>query len=443
MDYDLYIKNGKIVSHTEIIKNDIAIKDGKIVFIGLGGEKRSKKVIDAMGMHLLPGLIDGQVHFREPGSIHKEDLETGSRGAVLGGVTTFFEMPNTDPPTLDLSSLQNKIDLGYQKSYANFAFFLGASRNNLDSIRSIAPMEGLAGIKIFLGSSTGPLLLTDEKVIQDIFNYAPGIIAIHSENEKRLRDNIHLKNRGTSVHQHPLWRDVESAFSSTRQVIEWAKKAQRKVHILHISSREEIEFLQDQKEYCTIEVTPQHLTLHAETCYDRLGTYAQMNPPIRGEVHREALWRALEGRTIDVIGSDHAPHTREEKDRGYPHSPSGLPGVQTTLHLMLEHVFNKRLSLTDLVRLLCFHPAKLYDLDQKGVIAVGRDADLVLIDLAKVHRLEDRLIASRCAYTPFAGMTIHGEIVKTILGGKVIVEDGKIVVDHPTGRPVKVRGPSL
>ncbi len=438
--FDLYIKDGNIVSSTETVKKDIGIKDGKIIFLGFGEESLSKEIIDAKNLHILPGLIDGQVHFREPGPTHKEDLETGSKAAILGGVTTFLEMPNTNPPTTTIEALKEKISLGLEKSYANFAFFFGASRDNLEEISRLRPMPGLAGVKIFLGSSTGPLLLTEEDIILKVFQMAPGIIAVHSENEELLQKNIEIHKKATSVHQHPVWRNVETALTSTQKVISWAKKTQRKIHILHVSTKEEMNFLKDNKNYCTIEVTPQHLTLSSETCYDQMGTYAQMNPPIRSQDHQDGLWKALKEGIVDVIGSDHAPHTKEEKERGYPLSPSGIPGVQTTLSLMLEHVYQKKLELHDVVKLLCKNPSKLYSLENKGEIALGKDADLVLVNLNERTILKNEDMASKCGYTPFNGMTIHGTLKATILDGKKVVENNKIIVQHPIGKPVLVQG---
>ena len=359
--FDLIVRNGTCVLDTGLKKLDVAIKDEKIVLIQEHITQEATKVIDASGKHIFPGIIDTQVHFREPGLTHKEDLSSGSSAAVLGGVTTFLEMPNTNPATTNDKAITEKVELAKKKSHANFGFFMGATSENLEELKKVNDIEGCCGIKIFLGSSTGNLLLFEKEPIQEIFKNTKGIIALHSENEEMLVKNKSIRDNAKTVHAHAEWRNVETALSSTIRIIQIAKECKRKVHVLHITSKEEIEFLSKNKETCTMELTPQHLTLSSPDCYDKLGTYAQMNPPIRSAEHTEGLWSGLKSGFVDVIGSDHAPHTREEKDKGYPNSPSGMPGVQTIFPVLLHHLSNDKLSILEVAKYLCFNPAKLYD----------------------------------------------------------------------------------
>ena len=424
---DIVIQNPHCVLPEGIKVVDVGVSRGKIVALGDLKKETPSKVIDGTGLHLIPGVIDSQVHFREPGATHKEDLQTGSQGALLGGVTTFLEMPNTTPPTTNAQRIAEKVVLAQSKCQTHFGFFMGATAHNLEELKRAHTLPHCCGIKIFLGSSTGDLLLHDEKVLEEIFRQTRGVIAIHSEEETLLKQNLSIHNQATSVHDHLKWRSVEVALTSTKKIISLARATERKIHILHISTQEEMEFLAEQKDICTVEVTPQHLTLKAPQCYDEWGTYAQMNPPIREERHRKALWKGIEQGTVDVIGSDHAPHTRKEKEVGYPGSPSGLPGVQTTLPLMLNHRAKGRITLEKIVELLCEKPSKLYSLSTKGAIEVGFDADLVLLDLTKKVTLTHSMMATRSGYTPFHGKTVQGFPTHTIVSGKVIVEDQKII----------------
>ena len=424
---DLIIHNAHCVLPEGILPLDVGVHEGKIAALGKLDPKTAKESLDAKGNYLIPGVIDSQVHFREPGLTHKEDLKSGSRAALLGGVSTFLEMPNTSPPTVDAASIEEKVKLAQSKCLTHFGFFMGATDYNLRELQKVSQSPFCCGIKIFLGSSTGDLLLHDEKILLDIFQQTDSVIAIHSENETLLQKNIHLHSKATRPHAHTQWRSVEVALTSTKRIVALAKKAQRKIHILHISTQEEMEFLSENKDHCTVEVTPQHLTLTAPDCYDRLGTYAQMNPPIREKRHRQALWKGVHNGTVDVIGSDHAPHTRSEKDQGYPKSPSGMPGVQTMLPLMLQHLSEGRLSLEKIVELLCSAPAKLYSLSQKGRISQGLDADLVLLDLEQEVTLTHDMMASRCGWTPFHGKKVKGFPTHTIVAGKISMENQKIL----------------
>ncbi|MCB9060824.1 MAG: dihydroorotase [Halobacteriovoraceae bacterium] len=437
MELDIIINNGTCVLPDGETKCSVGIKKGKIIFITEDElPHTAKKIIDATGLHVLPGVIDSQVHFREPGATHKEDLETGSKSAVLGGVTTFLEMPNTKPPTTTEGEIAYKVEKAIGRSYSNFGFFIGATENNLNELKKASNYIGCCGIKIFLGSSTGSLLLYDDQKLLEIFENTSLPIAVHSENEQRLQERIDILKNSSNVADHPVWRDVETALSSTKKIIELAKKSGRKIHILHISSADEIKFLKENKDFCTVEVTPQHLTLTAPDCYEQLGTFAQMNPPIRTSEHRDALWEGLKEGTVDVLGSDHAPHTIQEKQMGYPMSPSGMPGVQTILPLMLNFVNEGKISLKKVVELLSENPASLYSLQGKGIIHEGYDADITIVDMNKEVVLSDELMASKSGWTPFKGKKVKGYPTHTIVGGQVAMENG-VIVSSPHGRPIK------
>jgi dihydroorotase len=427
MAFDLLLKNGNCFLPSGLTKKDIAVKNGKIIKIEDSLDDDSAKTIDLNGKLVLPGVIDSQVHFREPGLIHKEDLGTGGRAAVKGGVCTFFEMPNTHPATTTVDAVKEKLDLAAEKSPANFGFFIGASGKNLEELKKAHDLPGCCGIKIFLGSSTGDLLLYESEKLKEIFKNTTLTIACHSENEEMLKERISVRDEAKSVHAHREWRSVDVCLSSTKRLIELAKECNRKVHVLHVTTKEEMEFLALNKEHCTVEVTPQHLTLFAPDAYDKLGTYAQMNPPIREKNHRDALWEGVLNGVVDVIGSDHAPHTREEKDRPYPASPSGMPGVQTILPLMLNYVNEGKISLERVVELLCVNPAKLYQLSSKGSIELEKDADFSVVDMEGEFVIEDNDQETRSGWTPFHGMKIKGKPMMTIVGGNIAMENNTVL----------------
>ncbi len=432
MQFDLLLKNGEVYVDGKLQKKDVLVKDGKIVKVEDSISESALKEIDLSGQQVLPGLIDSQVHFRDPGLTHKEDLETGSMAAALGGVCTFFEMPNTTPPTTDEEAIKVKVDKAKRVSYVNFGFFMGATQNNLEGLKKASDLEGCCGIKIFLGSSTGSLLLYEREALINVFKNTKGMISCHSENEDMLRENVAIRDKATSAHDHPVWRSVDTAYTSTKRLLELAREAGRKVHVLHITTKDEMDLLRENKDICTVEVLPQHLTLCAPECYDKLGTYAQMNPPIRTKDHQDGLWAGLLDGTVDVMGSDHAPHTREEKDKGYPNSPSGMPGVQTIVPLMLNHVHNGKLSLTRLMELMAERPAELWGLN-KGKIEVGKDADFTVVNLSEEFTIRNEDQASKCGWTPFDGVKLTGKPTHTIVGGVVVMKDGAIVAR--AGRP--------
>lgn len=426
MQFDLLIKNGKCVIGDEIKDLDVGIKDGKIVKIAENISENSQTIIDAKGKHVLPGIIDSQVHFREPGLTHKEDLASGSLSAALGGVTTFLEMPNTNPATTSVARVVEKIEIAKEKCITNFGFFIGATGDNTEELIKAQELENCCGVKIFLGSSTGDLLLYQEDKLRDIFQKVKAPIALHSESEERLRERISIRDNAQDVHAHYEWRDELSAYNSTKRLLEIARECNKKVHVLHITTKSEMELLKENKDICTVEVTPQHLTLSAPEIYDEIGTLAQMNPPIRTKEHTDALWVGLLDGTVDMIGSDHAPHTLEEKQKGYPQSPSGMPGVQTILPIMLNHVNAGKLSLNQLVKFLSTNPAKLYSLN-KGELVEGKDGDITIVDLNKTLTITNEMMATKSGWTPFHNKKITGFPSHTIVAGKIVMQNGEIL----------------
>ena len=414
---------------------DLAIRDGRIAAIGdLSGAKAAER-LDCKGLHILPGVIDTQVHFREPGLTHKEDLETGSRAAVLGGVTTVFEMPNTDPPTVNATALADKVRAARGRMHCDFAFFVGGTHGNVSELAELERLPGSAGIKVFIGSSTGRLLVADDDGIRAILRATRRRVVFHSEDEPRLEERKKLRREGDPG-SHPEWRDEIVAVRGTTRLLKLAHENGRRVHVLHVTTAEEMDLLVRHREVATVEVTPQHLTLVAPECYERLGTRAQMNPPIRSARHREALWRALASGLVDVIGSDHAPHTLEEKAKPYPASPSGMPGVQTIVPVMLDHVNAGRLTLQRLVDLTSAGPARIYGIGGKGRIAAGNDADLTVVDLKRKQTIRNSWIASRCGWTPYDGMQVTGWPVGTFVRGQKVMWQGELIA-RGQGAPVR------
>ena len=415
---------------------NIGVKDGQIHEIGSLYKVQAKKEFSAKGLYVLPGLIDTQVHFREPGLEYKEDISHGSLSAIKGGITAFFDMPNTLPPTIDIPHWKEKIKRAEQKSWCDFAFYLGAVPENKDVLHKIDGQQACPGVKIFLGHSTGNLVLEDEASLQSVFSQRQRMTAIHSEAESRLQDRKHLAYaQPLSVENHPLWRDPETCLISTKRVVKLARTYQIPIHILHVSTKQEMEFLASHKDLVSIEVTPQHLSLQDPDCYKEYGSFVQMNPPIRDKTHREALWKAVESGVVDMIGSDHAPHTREEKQKPYPESPSGMPGVQTLLPLMLTHVNQGRLSLKRLVQLLAHNPARRFKIKNQGQIQKGSVANFTLVDLKAKRKIESGWLASKCAWSPFEGWEVQGWPMFVFLHGQTVVAEDE-VLGSPMGRKI-------
>src|SRR5210317_983798 len=425
---DLIIKNGQCYIEGESKDVDIAIKDKKIHQIGQITEE-AKEVIDAKGQTVLPGCIDTQTHFREPGSTDTEDLHSGSRAAIAGGITSVFEMPNTNPPTSNIKEFQRKLDIAKNRMYCNYAFYFGATADNANDLASLESLEGCCGIKLFAGSSTGNLLVAEESDIEKVFKNASKVVAVHSEDEEILNRNKKLIKEG-DVHTHPIWRSDECAISSTRRIVRIAERYKKKAHILHVTTKQEIDFLSQHKGNITFEITPQHLTIYAPDCYNKLGTYAQMNPPLRDKSHYDRLWYGVKNNLNDTIGSDHAPHLKVNKEKTYPNSPSGMPGVQTLMPVMLNHVNDGKLTLSQLVKLVCENPVKIFDIQNKGFIKEEYDADFTIIDMHKTIEIKNENIESKCGWTPFDGYKFNGTPIATIIAGNIKMLNGKILGDE-------------
>src|SRR5215470_1889661 len=334
--YDLILKGGTVVNHDGEGARDLGISGGRIAALGDLSQTAVAETIDCRGLHISPGVIDTQVHFREPGLTQKEDLETGSRGAVMGGVTAVFEMPNTQPTTTSAEALADKVTRAHHRMHCDFAFFMGGTRENTPELPELERLPGCAGVKVFMGSSTGSLLVEDDEGVRNILKVIRRRASFHSEDEYRLNERKHLRVAG-DPRSHPLWRDDIAALTCTQRLVRLAHETGKRVHVLHISTAQEMEFLRGHKDVASVEVTPHHLTLVAPDCYEQLGARAQMNPPVRDRWHRETIWSGLEEGVVDVLGSDHAPHTREEKSAVYPSTPSGMTGVQTLVPVMLDH----------------------------------------------------------------------------------------------------------
>ena len=433
-NYSLIIKNGSCYINGNLEKTDIALIGNKIKKIGKI-DVNSSKVFDATDKLILPGIIDTQVHFREPGSTDREDLESGSRAAVLGGITSVFEMPNTNPPTSSLIEFEKKLNLAKNRMHCNYAFYFGATPENADQLSKLKDLKGCCGVKLFAGSSTGKLLVAKEEDIEKVISSSDRVVSIHSEDEEILNLRKKFIKEG-DVHSHPEWRNNECAMSSTRRVVKIAERYNKQIHVLHVTTKEEVDFLAMHKKNVTFEITPQHLTLYAPDCYDKLGTYAQMNPPIRKKEHYDRLWTAVKNSIVDVLGSDHAPHSKEDKTKKYPASPSGMPGVQTILPIMLNHINNNKLSLKQLIELMCENPCKIFSIQNKGYIKEGFDADLTVVDMNKKQIIKNELMATKCGWTPFHDMSIKGFPIATIINGEIVMSNGKIVIEG-FGQPLK------
>ena len=430
----LIIKNGSCYINGKLTNTDIGLLGNKIKIIGkIKGD--GLNVYDATNKLVLPGIIDTQVHFREPGSTDAEDLESGSRAAVLGGVTSLFEMPNTNPPTANLIEFEKKLKAAKNRMHSNYAFYFGATPDNTDQLKQLKNVEGCCGVKLFAGSSTGNLLVDKESDIEKVISSSDRIVSIHSEDEDIIKLRKKFIKQG-NVHSHPEWRNVECAMSSTRRVVKIAERYNKKIHVLHVTTKEEVDFLAMHKKNVTFETTPQHLTLFAPDCYDKLGTYAQMNPPLRSKEHYDRLWVAIKNNIVDVLGSDHAPHLKSNKDKEYPNTPSGMPGVQTIFPIMIDHVNNGKLTLTQLINLMCENPCRIFGIKNKGFIKEGYDADLTIVDMSKKVTIKNEMMASKCGWTPFHNHKITGFPVGTIVNGNLVMQDGKILIKSK-GKPLE------
>jgi len=432
MSFDIIFKNANITNDTSSFTSDIGIKSGKISEIGDLGNS-SDNIIELDHLNLIPGVIDTQVHFREPGAEHKEDLSSGTKAAILGGVTGVFEMPNTDPSTTNVSALKDKFTRAKDRSYCDYAFYVGGTEDNSEILPELEKIEGCCGVKVFMGLSTGSLLVSDDKDLEKILSKINNRASFHSEDQYLLEERKKYQVKG-DTNSHEIWRNDEQCFIATQRLLKLARKNKKNVHVLHVSTAQEIDLLSKNKDIASVEITPQHLTLLAPNCYQELGNYAQMNPPIRGINHQKKLWEAINNGVADIIGSDHAPHSREEKDQEYPNSPSGMPGVQTLVPIMLNHINEGKLTLNRFVELTSSNPAKLFGIKNKGSIEVGNDADFTIIDMQKEQTIEDSWINSKCGWTPYNGMKVKGWPIMTIIRGEIVMREGEVT--EPIGKPM-------
>ena len=432
--FDLLLRRGTVVNHDGIGRRDIGVRGGRIVALGSFAATDAGTAVDCTGLHILPGIIDTQVHFREPGAIHKEDLESGSLAAVMGGVTAVFEMPNTNPLTVTAEALADKVARATARMHCDFAFFVGGTHANAVDVGELERLPGTAGVKIFMGSSTGDLLVGDDAGLRSILENVRRRVSVHAEDEPRLRERLAERVHGDPS-SHPVWRDVAAALRATTRLLRIARDTGARVHVLHVSTAEEMELLRGEKDLASVEVTPQHLTLDA-THYHTIGTRLQMNPPVREARHRDRLWQAVADGTADILGSDHAPHTLAEKAKPYPESPSGMPGVQTLVPVMLHHVAAGRLTLERFVDMTSHGPSRLFQISGKGRIAAGYDADFTVVDLKRRVVITDTMMKSRSGWTPYDGMTVTGWPVGTVIRGRRVMWEGELTTPS-NGAPVR------
>ncbi len=426
------IRHAQVVLPDATAKVDVLIEDDRIADIDPASQLRVDNVVDAQGLHLLPGVIDDQVHFRDPGLTHKEDLRSGSQACAAGGVTTFLEMPNTIPATTTVDALRAKLDLASRKSVVNYGFYIGATLGNLDQLQQA---QRTPGIKVFIGSSTGNLLVDDPEVLERIFAETRLPLTAHCEDEATIRRNIERFSPLTDVRQHSQVRDAEAAWRATERATRLAKKYRHRFHVLHVSTAREIQLIREHENVITAEACPHHLLLNVDD-YERLGTLVQMNPSLKSADDNAALWKALLEGAIQVVATDHAPHTLEEKKRPYPQSPSGLPAVENSLPLMLDQVHRGRCTLRQVVHWMCEAPARVWDIVNKGRIARDYDADLVLVDLHKQAEVRNERQWTKSGWSPWHGTTLTGWPVATWVAGELVYRQGKLLARH-AGREVR------
>ncbi len=431
--FDLLLKNADIYVQGKIEKGCLGISNGKISAIH-PSNLHAKEERDLRGLTVLPGVIDSQVHFRQPGLTHKETFEAGSRAALKGGVTAVFDMPNTLPPIISKEAYEMKKK--QITSWVDFALFMGCLPINIEQLGDLEKLPGCCGVKVFLGKSTGGLCVHQKKDLEKILQVTQRRMAFHCEDEELLNERQKLIPPNATSHFHPEWRNEQTAFIATKRIVELAKSFKRKIHVLHITTAQEMDYLQKNKgSLVTVEILPQHLVFAFPEDYDRLGSLIQMNPPIRSKQHQERLWKAVNDGTVDVIGSDHAPHLLSEKQKPYPQSPSGMPGVQTLLPLLLNMHSKDKLSLHRLVEFLCINPAKIYNLQGMGHIGPGQLANLTIVDLKKQKTITNDWIESICKWTPYDGMKVCGWPISSVIGGKIALWEEEII-GTPCGQPL-------
>ena len=427
----ILIKNANVINEGIIEQKDVLIEDRKIAAVATNLDSEADITIDAAGKYLIPGIIDDQVHFREPGLTHKAEIYTEARAAVAGGTTSFMEMPNVKPATLTQELLQQKYDIGAEKSLANYSFFMGASNDNLEEALKTDP-KTVCGLKIFMGSSTGNMLVDDREVLEKLFSQVKMLIATHCEDEATVRANtaIYKEKYGEAipVEMHPVIRNVEACYKSSSLAIELAKKYNTRLHILHISTKDELDLFRNdiplEQKRITSEVCVHHMYFNAAD-YATKGTQIKCNPAIKGKVHQDALIPALLDDRLDIIATDHAPHTVAEKSGNYFEAPSGLPLVQHSLNVMLEFYHQGKISLEKIVEKMCHAPAICFEVEKRGFVREGYFADLVLVDLEKEWTVSKDNIHYKCGWSPFEGHTFKGAVDTTIVSGHIAYANGK------------------
>ena len=448
MNGRLLVQNAMMVLPNRIVEGDLRVSNGLIKTVApFGGlqPEIGELVIDGTGLHLLPGVIDPHVHFRDPGNPEKEDLESGSRAAAAGGITSFLDMPNTSPNATNRLALEEKIAAAAKKAVTHHGFFIGATTNNVSDLQSVQGMDGICGIKIFMGSSTGNLLVHEQKHLENIFANTGGIIATHAEDEIRLQSRIAEFKHRTDIAAHAECRDIECALIATKRATALAKDHSHRLHIVHLTSGKEADWLSSKKgDLITTEVCTQHLTFDQDDV-EKLGVRALMNPPIRYTEDKEKLWSRLKDGTIDCIVTDHAPHTLEAKSVGFPKAPAGMPGVETSLPRMLTHAKEGKCSISDIVKWMCAGPAKVYQIKNKGSLIEGFDGDLTLVDLENHRIIQDSDTWTRVGWTPYDGMELTGWPMYTIVDGNVVhkrdsggsLRGSSVALAGSTGRVLK------
>tara|TARA_B100001057_G_scaffold494502_1_gene591225 strand:+ start:461 stop:1795 length:1335 start_codon:yes stop_codon:yes gene_type:complete len=436
--FDLCLKNGQVMINDNLVQTNIYIRSEKISTI-TDKTLESKETIDCKNLIILPGVIDSQVHFREPGLEGKETLESGMLSAVAGGVTAIFEMPNTNPLTITPETIEDKLQRAGRGAWSDYAFYLGGTMRTSANLSEWENLKGVCGIKIFMGASTGDLMTATDEEVESVVSNGRRVIAVHAEDQMIMMENMKtILGDSNDVGMHCKWRSPESCLSATTRVVNLARKHKRRVHILHITTADEMDFLSKNKDVASVELLANHLTLHAPDCYERLGTLAQQNPPIREKKHQDILWEALNNETVDIIASDHAPHTLEEKSAIYPKSPSGTPGVQTLVPIMLNHVNNDKLSLSRLVSLWSYGPERVHKIFGKGRIQEGYDADFTIVDMNKEMEIRNSQQKSRSQWSPYDGMKVKGWPTHTIIRGNCVMRNDEII-GKPLGKMVKFK----
>jgi dihydroorotase len=436
--YTLCLKNGHVMIKDTLVYTNVYIQDERISLVS-DKNYDAEQTIDCKNLTILPGVIDSQVHFREPGLEGKETLASGMLAAVSGGVTSIFEMPNTNPLTITPETIEDKLNRASKEAWSDYAFYLGGTMRTSKNLPKWERLKGVCGIKIFMGASTGDLMTATDEEVESVVSNGGRVIAVHAEDQMIMMNNFeNILGSSKDVAMHCKWRSPESCLSATTRVVNLARKHKRRVHILHITTREEMEFLSKNKDVASVELLANHLTLNAPECYENLGTLAQQNPPIREKHHQEALWNALNNNIVDIIASDHAPHTLEEKSAPYPKSPSGTPGVQTLVPIMLNHVNNGKLSLSKLVSLWSYGPERIHKISGKGRIEESYDADFTIVDMNREMIITNKQQRSKSKWTPYDGMKVKGWPTHTIVRGNVVMQDDDII-SQPIGKIIEFK----